>query len=84
MDSIVPSVGHWDLWCRTLEPVCCSSSHAETAPHMEELERPETRLHNYVPGLWGEKEKKKKKEEDWQQMLAQGQSSSSKKAYFKK
>ena len=36
---------------------------------------PQLKIHNYVPGGFGEKRKiksLKKKEEDWQQMLAQG------------
>ena len=56
-------------------PTHHSSSHAEAASHLEELERHTTRIYNYVPGLQAGK---KMREEDWQQMLAQGQSSSPK------
>ena len=61
------------------DPECgtthCSSSHAVSASHIEELEGLRTSIYNYVLGLWGEG---KKKEEDWQQKLAWGQSSSPK------
>ena len=40
-----------------------------SVPHIAQLEGPTTRIHNYVLGCFGEKEKLKK--EDWQQMLAQ-------------
>ena len=40
------------------------------APHIAQPEELTTRIHNYVLGDFGKKEKKKKKE-DGQQMLAQ-------------
>ena len=36
----------------------CSSGHAVAAFHIE-LERPTTRIYNYVLGLWGEKKKRR-------------------------
>ena len=48
-----------------------SSGRAEAASHIGQLERPATRIYNYVLGGFGEK---KKKEENWQRMLAHSQS----------
>ena len=36
---------------------------------MPQVEGPTTKIHNYVPGGFGEEKQKKKK--DWQQLLAQ-------------
>ena len=41
-------------------PMHGSSGHAVVASHIEELEWPAPRIHNYVLGLWGEKEKTRK------------------------
>ena len=40
--------------------VASSSSHAEAASHIAELEEPTTRIYNYVLGDFGEKKKKKR------------------------
>ena len=45
-----------------------STSHAEVASHISQLEGPTTTIHNDVVGGFG---MKKKKNKDWQQMLAQ-------------
>ena len=65
-----PRVLPFRFWAQTQQ---CSSSHAEVASHIAELEGP-TRIYNYVLGGFGEKKKKKKKKEYWEQILSQGQS----------
>ena len=66
-----PGLCRFGSWVRTQHH---SSSHAEVASHIAELEGPTTRIYNYVLGDFGEK-KEKNDWKDWQQMLAQGQSS---------
>ena len=46
--------GSW-VWTRY-----CSSGHSEVASQMPQPEGPTTRIHNYVPGGFGEKKGKKK------------------------
>ena len=41
-------------------PMPCSSSHAGAVSHIQELERPMTRISSYTLGLWGGKKKKTK------------------------
>ena len=45
-------------WAQTRH---CSSSHAEAASHMPQLEGPATKIYNYELGNFGEKKKKRKR-----------------------
>ena len=55
---------HAPLWRPRVSPVSpwhLSSSHAEVASHMPQLEGPTTKTYNYVLGRFGEKKAEKKK-----------------------
>ena len=53
-----PGFRQFRSWAQTQQH---SSSHAEAASHIAELEEPTTRIYNYVLGGFGEKKKKKSK-----------------------
>ena len=52
-----PVFRQFESWARTWH---CSSSHAEVASHMPQLEDPQLKIYNYVPGGFGEKKEKNK------------------------